>query len=120
MILRYDRARERTHRQLMRLLYMSGDRTGALRQYERCVSALREELGVQPDKLTLALYEEIRGNYLEKYTAPINQMMTADAATSLPEVLGRLKELQALLARVQHRVKRDIKTVELGLKAYKH
>jgi len=120
LILRYDRARERTHRQLMRLLYMSGDRTGALRQYERCVSALREELGVQPDKLTLALYEEIRGNYLEKYTAPINQMMTADAATSLPEVLGRLKELQALLARVQHRVKRDIKTVELGLKAYKH
>ena len=31
-ILRYDPARERTHRQLMRLYYLSGDRTAALRQ----------------------------------------------------------------------------------------
>ncbi|HEX8142043.1 MAG TPA: BTAD domain-containing putative transcriptional regulator [Pyrinomonadaceae bacterium] len=45
-ILRYDRARECTHRRLMRLYYLAGDRTSALRQYERCVTALREELGV--------------------------------------------------------------------------
>ena len=38
--LRYDRARERTHRRLMRLQYLAGDRTSALRQYERCLSAL--------------------------------------------------------------------------------
>jgi len=119
LILRYDRARERTHRLLMRLQYLAGDRTGALRQYERCVSALREELGVQPDKLTLALYEEIRGTHRDTYTAAMDEITTADAATSLPEVLGRLKQLQAMLARVQQRVRRDIKAVELGLKAYK-
>lgn len=43
-ILRYDQARERTHRQLMRLYYLAGDRTAALRQYDRCVEALRRDV----------------------------------------------------------------------------
>ena len=36
-VLRHDRASERTHRRLMALRYLSGDRTGAMRQYESCV-----------------------------------------------------------------------------------
>jgi DNA-binding SARP family transcriptional activator len=120
LILRYDRARESTHRQLMRMLHLAGDRTGALRQYERCVSALREELGVQPDSLTRALYEEIRGTDLIMLSAPPDEAMSPAATTSLPEVLCRLKQLQTMLAGVQQRVKRDIKAVELGLKAFKH
>ena len=120
LILRYDRARESTHRLLMRMLHLAGDRTGALRQYERCVSALREELDVQPDTRTLALYEEIRGTHPNILIAPMDEAMSPDAAISLPEVLGRLKQLQTMLAGVQHRVKRDIKAVELGLKAFKH
>lgn len=51
-ILRVDHARERTHRRLMRLRYLAGDRCGALRQYERCAVALREELGVTPARRT--------------------------------------------------------------------
>ncbi|NIN69138.1 MAG: hypothetical protein GTO63_31510, partial [Anaerolineae bacterium] len=43
-ILSYDGARERTHRRLMRLYYLAGDRTAALRQYDSCVEALRREL----------------------------------------------------------------------------
>jgi two-component SAPR family response regulator len=39
-ILRHDLARERTHRRLMRLYYLAGDRTSALRQYDRCVQIL--------------------------------------------------------------------------------
>ncbi len=120
LILRYDRARESTHRQLMRLLQRAGDRTGALRQYERCVAALREELGVQPDALTRALYEEIRGSHANMLIAPPDEATSQAAAISLPEVLGRLKQLQLMLAHVQQRVKRDIKAVELGLKAFKH
>ena len=116
LILRYDRARERIHQLLMRLHYLAGDRTGALRQYERCVVALREELGVRPDRRTVALYEEIRGS---QGNAPLDEMLTFDASTSLLEVLCRLKQLQAMLARVQLRVKRDIKAVELGLKPSK-
>jgi DNA-binding SARP family transcriptional activator len=59
-ILRQEPARERTHREMMRLLYMSGDRTAALRQYERCAAALRAELEVEPGRPTRALCEQIR------------------------------------------------------------
>jgi DNA-binding SARP family transcriptional activator len=59
-ILRQEPARERTHREMMRLLYMSGDRTAALRQYERCAAALRVELEVEPGRPTRALCEQIR------------------------------------------------------------
>jgi DNA-binding SARP family transcriptional activator len=59
-VLRYDRAREVTHRRLMRLYYLADDRTAALRQYEHCVAALNEELGVKPSRLTVALYDQIR------------------------------------------------------------
>src|SRR5262249_23666973 len=38
-MLKYDFAGERTHQQMMRLKHLSGDRTGALRQYEQCVKA---------------------------------------------------------------------------------
>lgn len=55
--LRYDRARECTHRQVMRLSYLIGDRTGAIRQYERCVVALKEELDLEPSARTQRLYE---------------------------------------------------------------
>lgn len=41
-IMSYDWARERTHRRLMRLHYLNGDRAAALRQYEQCAVALKE------------------------------------------------------------------------------
>jgi DNA-binding transcriptional activator of the SARP family len=59
-ILRQDRAHERTHWRIMRLRYLAGDRTGAMRQYEACVAALREELDVAPSERTTTLYEQIR------------------------------------------------------------
>jgi DNA-binding SARP family transcriptional activator len=43
----------------MRLHQLAGNRTGALRQFERCRTALDEELGVGPGRLTRSLYEEI-------------------------------------------------------------
>jgi DNA-binding SARP family transcriptional activator len=58
-LLRHDRAHERAHWRMMRLSYLAGDRTGALRQYEKCRSALAEELGVSPGRLTRTLYEQI-------------------------------------------------------------
>jgi DNA-binding SARP family transcriptional activator len=58
-ILGYDRARERTHQQMMQLHWLSGDRTGALRQYQACTAALKEELGVSPSRRTVELYERI-------------------------------------------------------------
>jgi DNA-binding SARP family transcriptional activator len=118
IILRYDRARECTHRRLMRLYYLAGDRTSALRQYERCVTALREDLGVRPAKRTVELYEQIRrDNFVSALPSPAQAQLLpgveADAAASLPEVIVRLRELQALLSEINRQVQQEIKTVEL-------
>ena len=59
-VLRHDRASERTHRRLMALRYLSGDRTGAMRQYESCARALAEELDVGPGPATRELDGIIR------------------------------------------------------------
>lgn len=114
-ILRFDRARERTHRQLMHLQCMAGDRTGALRQYERCVAALEEELGVKPEGRTTTLYEQIRADRLDS-SVPVTPQSASGSTAQLPQVLSRLKRLQVILAGVQRRVQRDIKAVEQGLK----
>ncbi|HYR51411.1 MAG TPA: bacterial transcriptional activator domain-containing protein, partial [Candidatus Dormibacteraeota bacterium] len=52
--------RESTYRALMRLLFMNGDRTSALRAYERCAAVIRGEFGVLPEAETEALVAEIR------------------------------------------------------------
>jgi DNA-binding SARP family transcriptional activator len=114
-ILRYDPARERTHRQLMHLKYMAGDRTGALRQYERCVAALAKELGVKPERRTVTLYEHVRADSLNG-----EREDTPESPASVPEVLRRLRRLQVILGSVRTRVQRDIKALELGVKPPKH
>lgn len=58
-LLRHDAAHERAHWRMMRLSYLAGDRTGALRQFEKCRVALQDELGVDPGRLTVDLYEQI-------------------------------------------------------------
>lgn len=51
---------EEAHRQVMRLLAASGQRSAALAQYEACRQALAEELEVEPAPETTRLYEQIR------------------------------------------------------------
>ena len=58
--LKYDRAREKSHRSMMRALAKSGDRGEALRQFERCVASLHEELGLAPEPETVVLEQMIR------------------------------------------------------------
>ena len=53
-------AHEPAHRQLMRLYARSGQPAAAVRQYQLCVQTLQEELGVDPQPETTALYEQIR------------------------------------------------------------
>jgi DNA-binding SARP family transcriptional activator len=130
-LLRHDRAHERTHRQLMRLHYRAGDRTAAIRQYESCRDALREELDVKPDRRTHALYEQIRADRLDDPPAPrgpaapdnasapepaAEKSNGPDRAASLPAILTRLRQLQLVLADVQQLVHDDIRAVELALK----
>lgn len=117
-ILNYDRASERTHRRLMRLQYMSGDRTAALRQYERCVVALDEDLGVKPDKRTVELYQQIRSGEAESVNiTAIAPWAQHEAPTAvLTEIADHLGELQRNLSNVLQQAYQDIKNMEHSLR----
>jgi DNA-binding SARP family transcriptional activator len=113
-ILRFDRARERTHRRLMRLQYLAGKRTAALRQYDRCVAALGEELGVGPSRRTRLLYDEIRTDTPQEIAA-----VPADTQeASLPllvGVLNSLRQIGTVLDEAKHELEQEIKAVKSSL-----
>lgn len=116
-ILRYERARERTHRRLMRLQYWGKDRTAALRQYERCVAALDEELGVKPAKRTVVLYRQICADQLPTQSSAVTDFGAEKEIGAYPllQVLGRLQYLQEILADVQHQIQQEIRAVKMTL-----
>jgi DNA-binding SARP family transcriptional activator len=121
-IMCYDRGRERTHQQLMRLYYLLGDRAEALRQYERCAAALEEELGINPSKSTLALYRQIQADQLDEPEPMLvpNETHTSLEVSTVPllDVLGHLRCLEESLADLQNQVQQSIQKVKLVLSAY--
>ena len=116
-ILRCDRARERTHRRLMRLHYLARNRTEALRQYAQCVNALREELGVGPSRRTTALYEQIQADRLVWPPLELAEPRTTLNSFALPlyQTLEYLKQLYESLLQIEGRVEQEIQAVESRL-----
>lgn len=116
-ILYNDRARERTHRRVMRLHYLNGDRAAALRQFEQCSIALEEELGARPSKGTVGLYEQILADHLVvPEQAPVPAEISHELSELLqPGVLDRLLQLQAALADLQNQLGQSIQVVEKAL-----
>lgn len=109
-ILRSDRARERTHRGLMRLYYLAGDRTGALRQFRQCQAALAEELAVDPSAPTRELHRQIkRGDPIQP---PFAHLPLSDGDKTLVPLLERWRKLQAVSAEMQARITHEIKVLE--------
>jgi DNA-binding SARP family transcriptional activator len=105
-VLRIDRAHERTHRRLMRLHYVAGDRSAAIQQYERCAEALRADLGVAPANLTITLADQIRADAL---TAEPEQWWPVPAA---PDRLADLNEVRSLLIDLRRQADRGVEAVE--------
>jgi DNA-binding SARP family transcriptional activator len=136
-LLRIDPARERTHRQLMRLRARAGNRTGALRQYERCAEVLDQELGVRPATATRRLRDQIRADAFppgadaspdeggqgasprdsgasEAGTQPLSTGASrSPELSSLRDGLARLREIQSTLAAVRERFHRNVESAEL-------
>ncbi|MFQ6059480.1 MAG: AAA family ATPase, partial [Anaerolineae bacterium] len=54
-----DDLAEDVHRRLIELYAAAGDRSAALRQFERCAAALERELGVSPLPQTRAVYQAV-------------------------------------------------------------
>lgn len=119
-ILRYDPAREHTHRRLMRLHYLSGNRTAALRQYRKCSEILRDELDVEPAQRTLQLFELIRIDKLDGTQSPqesTGEKITQISEKSLAAIFGHLSAFQNSLTKLQAQVSHDIQIIERLLKA---
>jgi DNA-binding SARP family transcriptional activator len=115
--LRHDYSDERTHRRMMRLHYRSGNRAAALHQYQRCVAALRDELGVLPTERTKALYEQIRVDAVDIPDRPPASPTLAHAPSdcSLVDILAHLKQLWSRVSELEVQLQRDIQSIERAI-----
>lgn len=102
-----DRLAEDVHRLLIRLYLESGERSEALRQYERCAAVLRDELEVEPEPATQALWDEIRGAAEGSSSIPVRRSAArpeTGPVRVLPEtqtpILGRETELNEISERL--------------------
>jgi DNA-binding SARP family transcriptional activator len=95
-----DRARERSHRALMRLYYLAGDRTSALRQFQRCAAALEEELNAPPSPQTVALFERIRAGTGGPASAPEPPRVRPQ----VPRVDAELQSFALNLQQIEHAI----------------
>jgi predicted ATPase/DNA-binding SARP family transcriptional activator len=82
--------REEAHRQLIRLLAQTGQRSAALKQYETCRRLLWEELGVEPDAETQALYKAICSDELDKIIDTPSPHYQVTSALKQPRILHNL------------------------------
>ncbi len=74
---------EEAHRHLLRLLAVTGRRSAALAHYEQCRRILAEELAADPMPETVALYEQIRDDKLDKMTGWQDDKMTDQSSSHL-------------------------------------
>jgi DNA-binding SARP family transcriptional activator len=96
--LELDPVHEPTHRELIRLYALSGDRGAALSQYRDCVRVLSQELGVSPVDETALLFEQVSEGELAP-TAPGPAEPPQPEREGLLELpfVGRSAELRVLL-----------------------
>lgn len=65
-VLRHDPTREDAHRRLMVLYAATGSRDRAVRQFQVCQEALRRELGLAPERATVAVHEDVLENRIPR------------------------------------------------------
>lgn len=116
-LLRYDPAYERAHQHLMRLYFLSGNRTQALHQYERCVIALHRELNVEPSERTRQLFEWARLD--GGVPLPDGPAITPDAGVpvnpALQATLHRLQNVSVVLKQMEHQLEAEILKLSSGV-----
>jgi DNA-binding SARP family transcriptional activator len=97
-ILENDPWREDIFRQLMSIRYESGDRTGALHEFEGFADRLQRELGAEPMVETIALRDIVlRGGALpERPDLVVSEPQDAANGAPLLPFVGRARELERL------------------------
>ena len=89
---------EDAHRQLMRLLALSGRRGAALSQYDTCRRLLAEQLGVEPADRTAILHHQIRHGQLGELRsdAPRSALPEPPASMACAPFVAREQEIAML------------------------
>ncbi|MBI3460938.1 winged helix-turn-helix domain-containing protein [Candidatus Acetothermia bacterium] len=104
-VLRLEKFRESTHRQLMLYYYLAGDQAEAPRTYEQCVKMLKEELATDPTPEIKQLYEQIRAGHVPEVdrSPPSSQAIEFPYALSPGSVpfVGRKHEYAQLMDALQ-------------------
>lgn len=102
-LLRIDALNEATYASLMQLHHLSGDRATALQIYHRCMTLLREELGVDPGATTRKLYEQLLIEDEEPDSLSVSQSCPAAVAvvpsrskSTIAPLIGRQQEWDLL------------------------
>lgn len=79
--LRVEPWNEEAHRQVIRLLTLGGRRNAAIAHYRRVCTLLRDELGVEPEAQTRALYERARAGLIAPAPGqPVERLLGAGPA----------------------------------------
>lgn len=91
-----DELAEEVQRRLMELYALAGQRSAALRQYERCVAVLERELGVDPTPETQAVYRAVLRGAAAAAVPASPPPLAASLPAGEPPLLGRTAELRAL------------------------
>jgi DNA-binding SARP family transcriptional activator len=92
-----DELAEDMHRRLIELYTLAGNRSAALQQYERCVTALERELGVDPAPETQAVYRAILQRATLGAVPALRPQWTAPAWPDVQApLIGRAAEIRAL------------------------
>jgi DNA-binding SARP family transcriptional activator len=117
-ILAVEPARERTHRALMRLHDLAGDRSAALAQYARCVDALDRDLGVAPSDKTRAVYTRLREGRPATEAPPALALPRHDDRAARgdggwsPAALASIEVLWNALTTAQRQLAEDVAGIE--------
>lgn len=90
-LLELDPLREDAHRQMLLLLASKGQRSTALSQYDLCRQILADELGVEPEAATTALYGQIQSGAFVPPAAPSKPLNNLPAQPT--PFIGREAEL---------------------------
>ncbi|MBV8335789.1 MAG: hypothetical protein JO358_10200, partial [Alphaproteobacteria bacterium] len=93
-LINFDPTHEGAVRSLMTALAKMGDRVQAIREYERCVQALRSKADLQPSKETVAVYDAIRSTD----PAGLRHRVRADVDQANPKPTAHLPGYQPSIA----------------------
>lgn len=120
--LRCDGAREITYRRLMRMCSLAGNRTGALRYYNRCVESLRAELEVEPTRKTRTLWQEICADQYPPAAVTAHRKISKAKTSAKPQNLDHLldscRALNHALAEAQEYNQQNIQLLVSHMPAY--